>query len=43
VENIRIRRGGKLSDWVWWYTVGLDVVVNSRIGCGGKLSVWSWW
>jgi hypothetical protein len=39
--NSRIGRGGKQSDFAWWYTVGLGEVVNSRIGRGGKQSVWA--
>jgi hypothetical protein len=39
VVNCRIGRGVKQPDWAWWYTVVLDVVVNSRIGPGDKLSV----
>ena len=38
VVNIRIRRGVIMSDWTWWSTVGLDVVVKSRIGRDGKKS-----
>jgi hypothetical protein len=51
VVNIRVGSGGKLSDWAWWYAVGLfvvekfglGVVVNIRIRRGVKQSDWSWW
>jgi hypothetical protein len=38
VVNSRFGRGGKLSVWSSWKTVGLDVLVNSRIGRGAKHS-----
>jgi hypothetical protein len=41
--NSRIGRGCKQSDWTWWYTVGLDVVVKRPIRRGGKQSDWTWW
>jgi hypothetical protein len=43
LANSRIGRGGKQSDWAWWLTFGLDVVVISRIRRGGKQSNYTWW
>jgi hypothetical protein len=41
VVKSRIGRGGKPSDFAWWYTVDLGEVVNCRIGRVGKQSVWA--